>query len=45
MAETRLRRLMSIPNNYKVLFLQGGATLQFSAIPLNLMNDMPTMVI
>ena len=42
MAETRLRRLMSIPNNYKVLFLQGGATLQFSAIPLNLMNDMAT---
>ena len=34
MAETRLRRLMSIPNNYKVLFLQGGATLQFLPFPL-----------
>ena len=29
---------MSIPDNYKVLFLQGGATTQFSAVPLNLMN-------
>ena len=35
-AEQDLRELMSIPNNYKVLFLQGGATMQFSAIPLNL---------
>ncbi len=37
-AETKLRSLMSIPNNYKVLFLQGGASLQFSSIPLNLLN-------
>lgn len=36
-AEQSLRRLMQIPDNYKVLFLQGGATLQFSAIPLNLL--------
>lgn len=36
-AEQSLRRLMQIPENYKVLFLQGGATLQFSAIPLNLL--------
>ena len=36
-AEQSLRRLMRIPENYKVLFLQGGATLQFSAIPLNLL--------
>ena len=38
-AEQSLRRLMNIPDNYKVLFLQGGATLQFSAIPLNLLSD------
>ncbi|WP_201526016.1 MULTISPECIES: 3-phosphoserine/phosphohydroxythreonine transaminase [Psychrobacter] len=37
-AETQLRSLMDIPDNYKVLFLQGGASLQFSAIPLNLLN-------
>jgi phosphoserine aminotransferase len=35
-AETVLRELLSVPSNYKVLFLQGGATGQFSAIPLNL---------
>ena len=35
-AEQDLRDLMAIPDNYKVLFLQGGATSQFSAIPLNL---------
>lgn len=35
-AEADLRDLLAIPENYKVLFLQGGATLQFSAIPLNL---------
>ncbi|MBF7684703.1 3-phosphoserine/phosphohydroxythreonine transaminase [Acinetobacter sp. B10A] len=34
-AEANLRQLLNIPKNYKVLFLQGGATLQFSAIPLN----------
>lgn len=37
-AEALLRELMGIPDNYKVLFLQGGASTQFSAIPLNLMN-------
>jgi phosphoserine aminotransferase len=36
-AEADLRELMGIPSNYKVLFLQGGAHLQFSMIPLNLM--------
>lgn len=36
-AETKLRNLMDIPDNYKVLFLQGGGSLQFSAIPLNLL--------
>lgn len=35
-AEANLRELMSIPLNYKILFLQGGATGQFAAIPLNL---------
>ena len=38
-AEASLRRLMSIPSNYKVLFLQGGATTQFAAVPLNLLSD------
>jgi phosphoserine aminotransferase len=37
-AEADLRKLMNIPDNYKVLFLQGGATTQFSAVPLNLMT-------
>ncbi|MBQ6453204.1 MAG: 3-phosphoserine/phosphohydroxythreonine transaminase [Coriobacteriales bacterium] len=36
-AEADLRKLMNIPDNYKVLFLQGGATLQFAGIPMNLM--------
>ena len=36
-AEADLRELMGIPSNYKVLFLQGGATLQFEMIPMNLM--------
>ena len=38
-AEQDLRDLMHIPANYKVLFLQGGATLQFAAIPWNLMKN------
>ena len=37
-AEADLRDLMNIPDNYKVLFLQGGGTLQFSMIPLNLLR-------
>ena len=37
-AEKLLRELMNIPDNYKVLFLQGGASTQFAAIPLNFMN-------
>ncbi|MGI9108325.1 MAG: 3-phosphoserine/phosphohydroxythreonine transaminase [Pyrinomonadaceae bacterium] len=36
-AEASLRELMGIPENYKVLFLQGGASLQFSMIPMNLL--------
>ena len=38
-AEQDLRDLMNIPDNYKVMFLQGGASLQFSAIPMNLMKN------
>ena len=37
-AEADLRELIGIPENYKVLFLQGGATLQFGMIPMNLMT-------
>ena len=37
-AEADLRELMAIPDNYKVLFLQGGATHQFALLPLNLGN-------
>ena len=36
--EALLREVMNIPDNYKVLFLQGGASTQFAMIPLNLMN-------
>lgn len=38
-AEKDLRTLLSIPDNYKVLFLQGGATTQFSMVPMNLMKN------
>ena len=41
-AEKDLRELMNIPANYKVLFLQGGAHLQFSMIPLNLLRGKAT---
>lgn len=37
-AEASLREVMNIPSNYKVLFLQGGASSQFAMVPLNLMN-------
>ncbi|MGM9645804.1 MAG: 3-phosphoserine/phosphohydroxythreonine transaminase [Eubacteriales bacterium] len=37
-AQRLFRELMNIPDNYKVLFLQGGASTQFAAVPLNLMN-------
>ena len=37
-AEANLRKLMNIPDNYKVLFLQGGASTQFAAVPLNLIG-------
>ena len=38
-AEKDLRELMEIPDNYKVLFLQGGASQQFAAVPMNLMKN------
>mgnify|MGYP001101054147 CR=1 FL=1 len=38
-AEADLRELMNIPDNYKVLFLQGGASQQFAMIPMNLMKN------
>ena len=38
-AEADLRKLMNIPDNYKVLFLQGGGSQQFAAVPLNLMKN------
>jgi phosphoserine aminotransferase len=37
-AERLFREIMNVPDNYKVLFLQGGASTQFAAIPLNFMN-------
>ncbi len=39
LAEADLRSLLNIPNNYSVLFMQGGATAQFAAIPMNLMKN------
>ncbi len=38
-AEADIRELMNIPDNYKVLFLQGGASQQFAAVPMNLMKN------
>ena len=37
-AEADLRQLMGIPDNYKVLFVQGGGTVQFAMVPMNLMT-------
>jgi phosphoserine aminotransferase len=37
-AEALVRSVLGVPDNYKVLFLQGGASTQFAAIPLNLMT-------
>ncbi|MGD7043289.1 3-phosphoserine/phosphohydroxythreonine transaminase [Jeotgalibacillus proteolyticus] len=37
-AQSRLKKIMNIPDSYKILFLQGGASLQFSMIPLNLLQ-------
>lgn len=40
-AEARLRQLLSIPEEYAILFLQGGARLQFSMVPMNLLSGQP----
>ncbi len=37
--EAKLRKLLGVPDNYKVLFLQGGASLQFASVPMNLMKN------
>ncbi len=42
-AENKLRNCLGVPDNYSVLFLQGGASLQFSMIPLNLSNKNKTV--
>ena len=42
-AEKDLRELLAVPANYKVLFMQGGATAQFSAIPMNLLRGKTAM--
>lgn len=38
-AKSSLRKLMNIPENYEILFLQGGASTQFASVPLNLMSE------
>jgi phosphoserine aminotransferase len=38
-AEQRLRQLLKVPDHYRILFLQGGARLQFSMVPMNLMTE------
>ena len=42
-AEADLRTLLGVPDGYQVLFLQGGASLQFEMIPLNLLRGKPTV--
>lgn len=44
-AESQMRKVMNIPDNYKVIFMQGGATLQFAMVPLNLMNKTTRLTI
>ena len=44
-AEKDLRELMNIPDNYKVLFLQGGASQQFAAVPMNLMKNKKPLIL
>lgn len=38
-AQARLRKLLGVPSNYRVLFLQGGASLQFAMLPMNFLNQ------
>eukprot|EP00051_Salpingoeca_urceolata_P018067 m.251663 g.251663 ORF g.251663 m.251663 type:complete len:107 (+) comp19112_c0_seq6:2410-2730(+) len=44
-ARDQLRSLLSVPDNYKILFLQGGGTAQFASVPLNLMKGTTTTVL
>jgi phosphoserine aminotransferase len=44
-AEADLRELASIPDNYKILFLSGGATSQFSMVPMNLLRKKRVLTI
>ncbi|MGL5406637.1 MAG: 3-phosphoserine/phosphohydroxythreonine transaminase [Propionibacteriaceae bacterium] len=44
-AEALLRQVLEVPDNYKVLFLQGGATLQFAMVPMNLMKEKADYVV
>lgn len=44
-AERGIRELLSVPENYRILFLQGGASLQFSMIPLNFLNKSADYVV
>ena len=37
-ADANLRALLGLPSNYKILFLQGGASMQFSMVPMNLLR-------
>lgn len=39
-AESDLRELLNIPKNYKVLFMQGGGSLQFAMVPMNLLRGL-----
>ncbi|MCH9697653.1 MAG: 3-phosphoserine/phosphohydroxythreonine transaminase [Gammaproteobacteria bacterium] len=43
-SEQRMRSLLDIPDNYRVLFLQGGATTQFAMIPMNLLHEKKSAV-
>ncbi len=44
-AEALIRELLAVPSNYQVLFMQGGATLQFSALPLNLLKTVKRLTL
>ena len=44
-AEQGIRELLNVPENYKILFLQGGASLQFSMIPMNFLNNSADYII
>ncbi len=44
-AESGIRRLLSVPDNYRILFLQGGASLQFSMVPLNFLKGSADYVV